>query len=104
MSIRFAAPVHELAGRMDADEVCAASTAIPANDNDAKHTSEATMRAALRHFASHGLDAAKIARQNAEKASKKGDEQTFLWWLDICKALDRRMAKSLSKSPNKAAG
>lgn len=96
MSIRFTAPVHSLRNRMDRVEAQAACH-FPANDNSAKHTSEATLRAALRHFGNHGLAAARHARQQAENARDKGDEQTYLWWLDICRALDRRMASGLDR-------
>lgn len=96
MSIRFAAPVHAIRNRMDKVEAQAACH-FPANDNNARHASKATLRAALRHFANHGLAAAQHARQQAENARDKGDEQTYLWWLDICRALDRRMASELSR-------
>lgn len=96
MSIRFAAPVHSLRNRMDAVEARIACR-LPANDNMPRHTSQAALRAALRHFANHGLAAADHARLQAEKASAKGDEQTCLWWLDICRALDRRMANELAR-------
>ena len=95
MSIRFAAPAHSLRNRMDKVEAQIACH-FPANDNSPKHSSKAALRAALRHFANHGLAAAEHARQQAEKARDKGDEQTYAWWLDICRALDRRMASDLA--------
>jgi hypothetical protein len=54
--------------------------------------SEAVMRAALRHFAKHGLGAARAARAQAEAALLEGDKQAFDWWLEITRTLDRRLA------------
>ncbi|MDT9013062.1 hypothetical protein RQP55_06430 [Novosphingobium sp. APW14] len=54
------------------------------------------LRAALRHFAEHGLGAATIARANAERAFFQGDRHSYLHWLAICHTLDRRMARILS--------
>jgi len=66
-----------------------------ANDNaDFGHSAE--LRAALKHFAEHGLGAATVARQNAEQAFFRGDRQGYLHWLGICRTLDRRMASVLS--------
>ncbi len=96
MSIRFAAPHHAIRNRMECVEAQAACR-FPANDNNPKHVSEATLRAALRHFANHGLEAADHARAKAEKAQRDGDVQTYLWWLEICRALDRRMAMHLAR-------
>lgn len=95
MSIRLASPRHSIRNRMDVVEARCACR-FPANDNTAKHASKATLRAALRHFSNHGLAAAEHARQQAEKARAKGDEQTYEWWLEICRALDRRMASQLA--------
>lgn len=66
-----------------------------ANDNGAK-AAQPELRAALRHFAEHGLGAATVARVNAEQAFFKGDRQSYLHWLAICRTLDRRMARVLS--------
>lgn len=67
-----------------------------ANDNgdDAPKTiaNDQTLRAALRHFATHGLGAAREARAQAEKAFFAGDRQAYDWWLGITRALDRRLA------------
>lgn len=66
-----------------------------ANDNGSPgHSAE--LRAALKHFAEHGLSAATVARQNAEQAFFRGDRQGYQHWLGICRALDRRMASVLS--------
>lgn len=66
-----------------------------ANDNgNFGHSAE--LRAALKHFAEHGLGAATVARQNAEQAFFRGDRQGYRHWLGICRTLDRRMATVLS--------
>lgn len=67
-----------------------------ANDNgDAAGTRSANdqmLRAALRHFAHHGIGAAREARAQAEKAFFAGDRQGYDWWLGITRTLDRRLA------------
>ncbi|WP_299193168.1 hypothetical protein [uncultured Erythrobacter sp.] len=67
-----------------------------ANDN-AEFTRDSVandqmLRAALRHFAEHGLGAAREARAQAENAFFTGDRQAYNWWLGITRTLDRRMA------------
>ncbi len=51
------------------------------------------LRAALRHFAQHGLSAASEARSQAEAAFFAGDRQAYDWWLGITRTLDRRLAQ-----------
>ncbi len=94
MTIRFAAPPSRCAPRMTPRRIREAAVP-PANDNGAAHTSDALLHAALRHFAEHGLSAARRARKQAEAAFFAGDRQTYRWWLEICRALDRRMAGEL---------
>jgi hypothetical protein len=53
------------------------------------------LHAALRHFAAHGLGAAREARRQAESAFFAGDRQTYDWWLGVCRTLDRRLAAQL---------
>jgi hypothetical protein len=70
-----------------------------ANDNarsaeDLGHSAE--LRAALKHFAAHGVSAASVAQQKAERAFFRGDRPAYLHWLGICRTLDRRMAMVLS--------
>ncbi|GAA0276355.1 hypothetical protein GCM10009127_16300 [Alteraurantiacibacter aestuarii] len=96
MTIRFAAPRSSIRNRMDEVEVHQA-IALPANDNGTRHASETMLHAALRHFAQHGLAAANHASKQAQDARDAGDEQAYAWWLDICRALDRRMAGRLEK-------
>jgi len=95
MSIRFAAPPQARNARLSRIEARAA-IARAANDNHALPSEEALLRAALRHFAEHGLAAAAHARRQAEAAFFAGDRQSYLWWLEICRALDRRMASELA--------
>lgn len=65
----------------------------PANDNGAR-PHDVLLRDALKHFARHGLRAAEVARQNAERAFFAGDRPAYHHWLEICRALDRRMASA----------
>jgi hypothetical protein len=94
MSVRFAAPPYALAPRLSPREIGQAC-GLPANDNGGDRPSDAMLHAALRHFAEHGLAAAYRARRQAESAFFAGDRQGYQWWLEICRALDRRMANEL---------
>jgi len=91
MTIRFAAargPHSPVVART-------LSTTLPgraANDNHYGIARNLVLKAALRHFAAHGLAAAERARENAEKAFFDGDRQGYRWWLSICHTLDKRMA------------
>jgi hypothetical protein len=95
MSIRFAPSASH--GRFPA---CApivralVSRAVDraANDNRVNDEGDHMLRAALRHFAQHGLGAARAARVQAEKAFFAGDRQTYDWWIAITRTLDRRIA------------
>jgi|MedtruStandDraft_1076414.scaffolds.fasta_scaffold30627_2 hypothetical protein len=92
MTIRFAA-----ARRGDSVVRRVLSTTAPcsaANDNMAPGAGDMMLRAALRHFAAHGLGAAEAARVNAEAAFFAGDRIEYRWWLGICRMLDRRMAEA----------
>jgi hypothetical protein len=66
-----------------------------ANDNVDGIANDKMLRAALRHFAAHGLGAAEAARTNAEHAFYAGDRAEYRWWLGICHVLDRRMAEAV---------
>tara|TARA_B100000678_G_scaffold287853_1_gene295188 strand:+ start:1001 stop:1315 length:315 start_codon:yes stop_codon:yes gene_type:complete len=71
----------------------------PANDNVAPGRppqSEEEIRAALGHFAQHHLNAAHDAHARAKSALASGDEENFVFWANICRALDRRLAGTLS--------
>lgn len=67
-----------------------------ANDNGDGLTRNALLRATLKHFAAHGLAAAEHARENAEQAFFAGDRAAYRHWLEICRALDRRMAAAVA--------
>ena len=73
-----------------------------ANDNGPSPTARAlndqVLRAALRHFAEHGLSAARTARVKAEAALSAGDQQAFEWWLGITRTLDKRMAEGAERA------
>ena len=66
-----------------------------ANDNGEAEVSDRLLHAALRHFAQHGLGAAREARDQAEKAFFAGDRTAYDWWIAICRTLDRRIAAQL---------
>jgi hypothetical protein len=66
-----------------------------ANDNPRDVRNDPVLRAALRHFAGHGLGAAADARNRALSAARAGDQREYSWWLAVCAKLDRRMAASL---------
>ena len=70
-----------------------------ANDNGrARDSDDLMLHAALRHFAEHGLGAARAARRQAEAAFFAGDRQTYDWWLAVCRTLDRRLAAQLVRA------
>lgn len=72
------------------------ATLRAANDNSHGFSNEVLLRAALKHFAEFGLSAADQARLNAERAFFAGDRTSYDWWLEICRALDRRMAAAIA--------
>jgi hypothetical protein len=94
MSIRFAAPPKSFSVRIAPARVREA-LARPDNDNEPPLSDNALLRAALRHFAEHGLAAAGHARRRAEAAYFAGDRDAYRWWLGICRTLDRRLARQL---------
>ena len=69
----------------------------PAADAASREQNDQVLRAALRHFAQHGLSAARIARAQAQAALTAKDRQTFDWWLNITRTLDRRMAAEIER-------
>lgn len=100
MPIRFAAPASRILPRMSRESVRAIRP-IAAND-DGDVVTQSHMHAALRHFAQHGLAAAQHAREQAVNAASAGDRQTFEWWLEIVRALDRPMARKMDKASDVA--
>lgn len=100
MSIHFAAANSNrfsAANPAATQKILAKAQEFVANDNWAgADRSDRVLRAALHHFAQHGLGAAKVARAQAERAFFNGDRDTYDWWLGITRTLDRRMAESVS--------
>ncbi|RZK03624.1 MAG: hypothetical protein EOO76_02260 [Novosphingobium sp.] len=93
MTIRFAAARR---GDSCVDHVLGRAALLPAaNDNVRTPNDDRMLRAALHHFAAHGLGAAEAARENAETAFFAGDREQYRWWLGICRMLDRRMADAV---------
>lgn len=101
MSIRFAAPPQARNVRLSGSQARAA-IARATNDNDAAHSDDALLRAALRHFAEHGMAAASHARRRAEAAFFAGDRNAYRWWLGICRTLDRRLAREIASGTKDA--
>ncbi|XUU59897.1 hypothetical protein ACRAQ6_09980 [Erythrobacter sp. HA6-11] len=64
----------------------------PANMNGAPVVSDEVLVDTLRHFGEHGLGAAAEAIYKAKDAHACGDQIEAQRWLEICRALDRRMA------------
>lgn len=95
MSIRFAAAVRPCPIRMAPRQVRAA-VRQPANDNSLRQIRSDALHAALRHFALHGLAAARVAGEEAQAALAAGDGDGHSWWLDICRTLDRRTAAQVA--------
>ena len=63
-----------------------------ANDNAQAGTeADVLLHSTLRHFAEHGMGAARTARDRAQAAWRDGDADACRTWLEICRALDRRM-------------
>ena len=99
MPIRFAAahvPGRAPACSPIAKAMVARAIERVANDNcegaQPARPNDHMLHAALRHFAQHGLGAAREARSQAEKAFFAGDRQAYDWWLGITRTLDRRLA------------
>lgn len=51
---------------------------------------------ALRHFARHGLSAAKVAHEKASQAIQAGDTDESDAWSAICDQFDSRLARTLN--------
>lgn len=103
MSIRFAA-----AGSGECLAVARILTRRPlsirdaANDVDASISDDALLVSSLRHFALHGLGAAREARRLAQEARSRQDLERFNHWLAVCRHLDRRMAASVEAACQRA--
>ena len=66
-----------------------------ANDDACGSPDDERLRAALLHFAAHGLGAAQNAFDRAEHAIAVGDRGGAAKWADICRLLDKRLAAGL---------
>ena len=101
MSIRLA-PAHDparTAGRRAAGRGLVTRVRVmAANDNgDAVAAPDAgafdpVLVAALRHFARHGLDSARIAHAEATRAGREGNAPAAAEWIAITGMFDRRLA------------
>lgn len=110
MTIRFAPSRNAQQLRMAKTRLRAFSTRA-ANDNarttgetpgsPADDQDDALLYAALRHFAQHGMAAAQRARKQSETAFFNGDRASYRWWLEICRVLDKRMARQLIAETDK---
>ena len=97
MSIFFSA-AHNPGGSAIARALSAGVPLNAANDNSsAVLAGDALVQAALRHFAVHGLGAARHARIEAEAAHARGDASACQDWLAVCGLLDRRMGREAER-------
>ena len=94
MSLTHLRPPAKSTARI-AHQLSVNNFAPPANDNAERVGNDATLQAALRHFAVHGLGAAQAAHTEATRALRDGDGTAAAEWTDICRLLDRRLAASL---------
>lgn len=95
MTIRFAS-ARDIAASPFARVLIQGRVLQAANDNLGWGSHGPMLAEALRHFARHGLGAAKAARNMAEDAWLEGDRAGYEHWLEICRILDRRMALKTS--------
>ncbi len=106
MSIRLA-PAHDparTAGRRAAGRGLVTRVRVmAANDNgDAVAVPDAgafdpVLVAALRHFARHGLDSARIAQAEATRAGREGNAPAAAEWIAITGMFDRRLAATAGR-------
>ncbi|NQX93467.1 MAG: hypothetical protein HRT64_00815 [Erythrobacter sp.] len=108
MTIRFAAATTGTlaaralpACRPIARALIARSIERVSNDNGPspaqRSMNDQILSAALRHFAEHGMGAARVARAQAQAAVVAKDRQSFDWWLGITRTLDRRLAREVER-------
>lgn len=93
MTLRFAAARIAAASPL-ARALTRRRPGVAANDNGTE-TNDHMLHAALRHFAEHGLGAARDAHKRAEQAFFAGDRESYQWWLGVCRTLDKRLAARL---------
>lgn len=84
---------------------CSSASLTASNDNHAEAGTltrnatvplNASLSRALIHFSRFGLSAASRARDSALVAHAQADVETYYHWLEICRHLDRRMARQLA--------
>jgi hypothetical protein len=107
MSIRLA-PAHDparLAGRKaDGRGLVTRVRVMAANDNgeaagaSAPGAFEPVLVEALRHFARHGLDAARVAHAEAARAAGEGNAPVADQWIAITGMFDRRLAAAAQRA------
>lgn len=102
MTMRFAAARTSAASPL-ARALARRAPGWAANDNGAE-ANDHLLHAALRHFAEHGLGAARDAHRRAEGAFFAGDRESYLWWLGVCRTLDKRMAARLEHKASTCTG
>ncbi|MDE1916151.1 MAG: hypothetical protein KGJ57_01430 [Sphingomonadales bacterium] len=73
-----------------------------ANDVDACISDDVLLVSSLRHFALHGLGAAREAGRLAQEARNQQDLERYHHWLAICRHLDRRMAARMEAACQRA--
>jgi hypothetical protein len=107
MSIRLA-PAHDparSAGRHAAGRgLVTRVRVLAANDNAGAAEAAAVPGAfdpvlveALRHFARHGLDAARLAHAEAVHAASEGNDPAAAQWIAITGMFDRRLAAAAKR-------
>jgi hypothetical protein len=104
MTIRFAAAVNPAHGRVCkpiARAMIRRMRERAANDHQRTQAPgnpfrepSPVFKAALKHFAIHGMGAAHSAQALAHRAVAQGDREGFIWWLSILAALDERLARA----------
>ena len=96
MSIRLAVP------RLSRKRLAAAQVLRlqreAANDNrTSSGDRDSGIRRALELFGQHGMGAAQVAHDAAERAAFCGDIEGFATWREVCANLDRRLAHDLTR-------
>lgn len=102
MTMRFAAARIAAASPV-ARALSRRAPGAPANDNGIE-PDDHLLHAALRHFAQHGLGAARDAHQRAEAAFFAGERESYRWWLGVCRTLDKRLAARLEHKATTCTG
>lgn len=105
MPIRLA-PAHDharIAGRQAAGRgLVTRVRVLAANDNAGEQVAlpgafDPVLVEALRHFARHGLDSARIAHAEAARSAREGNQPGAAQWIAITRMFDRRLAASAQR-------